>query len=307
MPDGRAWPTISIVVPSYQQGQFIEETLRSVLLQGYPAVELIVIDGGSQDQTVALLSKYSAWISYSVSEHDNGQSHAINKGFRRATGDLIGWQNSDDVYYAGAFRRAAETMMALPGVDIVYGQTQMINADGQFLASGTDSSFAPEKMVPWINMHNQAMFLRRRVLQAGHFIDESFHHCMDVDFFWRLILSQYSFQFIPELFAGLREHAAAKGSRQYVVAANEYRRVYAALARDSSVPAHIRQQAIQSLIMWAHANFAKDHIELFREDVATIWGLNKAAALKLSLLAKLVLSLGPKRVLRLYHRFMDRG
>src|SRR5215469_2917833 len=85
--DGSPWPTISIVTPSYNQGQFIEETIRSVLLQGYPALEYIIIDGGSTDQSVEIIKKYEPWLTYWISESDRGQSHAINKGFKRATGE----------------------------------------------------------------------------------------------------------------------------------------------------------------------------------------------------------------------------
>ena len=94
MPDGQEWPRVSIVTPSYQQGPFIEETIRSVLLQGYPNLEYIVIDGGSTDETVAILRKYEKWIAYWVSEADKGQSEAINKGFAKASGDLFGWPNA---------------------------------------------------------------------------------------------------------------------------------------------------------------------------------------------------------------------
>ena len=86
MPDGSPWPAISLVTPSFNQGQFIEETLRSVLLQGYPRLELVVIDGGSRDNTVEILRKYEPWLTYWVSEPDRGQSHAINKGLARVTG-----------------------------------------------------------------------------------------------------------------------------------------------------------------------------------------------------------------------------
>ena len=95
-PDGSYWPKISIVTPSYNQGQFIEETIRSVLLQGYPNLEYIVMDGGSTDESVEIIQKYEPWIDYWVSEEDEGQSDAINKGFEKCTGDWGGWINSDD-------------------------------------------------------------------------------------------------------------------------------------------------------------------------------------------------------------------
>jgi glycosyltransferase involved in cell wall biosynthesis len=104
------WPTISIVVPSYNQGRFLEETLRSILLQNYPSIELIIIDGGSKDETVDIIKKYEPWIACWVSEKDRGQSDAINKGFSRVTGDIVTWLCSDDLYTAGTLKRVAEVL-----------------------------------------------------------------------------------------------------------------------------------------------------------------------------------------------------
>jgi len=103
------WPKITIVTPSYNQGQFIEQTIRSVLLQNYPNLEYIVMDGGSSDETTAILEKYSPWISYKQSEKDNGQGPAINLGFSIASGDYYAWINSDDYYLKNVFAEVIET------------------------------------------------------------------------------------------------------------------------------------------------------------------------------------------------------
>ena len=286
MADGRPWPCISVAIPTYNQGSFIEETLRSILLQAYPAIELIVMDGGSTDNTVERLKQYSPWISHWVSEKDKGQSNAINKGYRRATGDLVAWQNSDDFYYANTFRRAAEVLGPAEQLDIVYGRSVMLDPAGKFLRNNEESAFDLEKMLPWLNLHNQAMFIRRRVFDAGHFIDESFDHCMDVDFFFRLAANGYQFQFIPELFAGLREHPAAKGSRQQDVAAKEFRCVYASVAANAVFPAAVRRKAVRSLQMWAHANFERGHMDFFRRDIAALRELGGFSNLTASLAVK---------------------
>ncbi|WP_461485736.1 glycosyltransferase family 2 protein, partial [Pedobacter sp.] len=103
------WPKISIVTPSYNQGQYIEETILSILNQNYPNLEYIIIDGGSTDHTVEIIKKYEDRITYWVSEKDNGQSHAINKGFEKATGEIFAYLNSDDCYYPNTFWEIANT------------------------------------------------------------------------------------------------------------------------------------------------------------------------------------------------------
>jgi glycosyltransferase involved in cell wall biosynthesis len=120
--DGSLWPRISIVTPSYNQGQFIEETIRSVLLQGYPDLDYVVIDGGSSDESVDIIRKYQPWLSYWVSEKDRGQAHAINKGFARGTGSLGAYLNSDDTYLPGALHYVADSSSRLEW-DLLIGRS----------------------------------------------------------------------------------------------------------------------------------------------------------------------------------------
>jgi glycosyltransferase involved in cell wall biosynthesis len=126
--NGSPWPRISIVTPSYNQGQFIEETIRSVLLQGYPDLEYIIIDGGSTDQSVEIIGKYEPWLTYWVSEKDRGQTHAINKGFDLASGEIFAWVNSDDQLLAGALQSVS---FDLDGCQVwLVGGSIAINAQG---------------------------------------------------------------------------------------------------------------------------------------------------------------------------------
>ena len=123
------WPKISIVTPSYNQGQFIEETLRSILLQNYPNIEYIIMDGGSTDETVAILKKYAPWITHWVSEQDRGQTHAINKGFKKVTGPITNWINSDDVFLPNAFFSVAQNFDKQ--TDFLWGQCLYITHEGK--------------------------------------------------------------------------------------------------------------------------------------------------------------------------------
>ena len=124
------WPLISVVTPSFQQGEFIEKTIRSVILQKYPNLEYIIIDGGSTDSTVEVIEKYSESISFWVSEKDDGQSHAINKGLNRAKGDLITWLNSDDYYEDGILMKIARKYRENKNCACIYGKTRIFRQNG---------------------------------------------------------------------------------------------------------------------------------------------------------------------------------
>ncbi|MCX6000590.1 MAG: glycosyltransferase family 2 protein, partial [Chloroflexi bacterium] len=128
------WPTVSIITPSFNQASFIEETIRSVLLQNYPALDYLVIDGGSNDGTVEILRRYEPWLRW-VSEPDQGQTDAINKGLRLAKGSVLAYLNSDDTYLAGTIHAVVEHFQAHPEDGLVYGDCYAVNTDG--IAYGT--------------------------------------------------------------------------------------------------------------------------------------------------------------------------
>ena len=209
----KIWPAISIVTPSFNQVGFIEETIRSVLLQGYPNLEYIVIDGGSSDGTLNMIRKYEKWLSYWVSEPDSGQSEAINKGWAAAGGEILAWLNSDDTYTQDALFTVAELFAKNPQVDMLYGDCRMIDETGRFIKMAPAAEFDLKKLVcnHWI-IPQQSTFIRRSVWDRIGKLDENLHLIMDWEYWLRIALEDFTIQFFPEIFSNFRIHENAKTS-----------------------------------------------------------------------------------------------
>jgi glycosyltransferase involved in cell wall biosynthesis len=207
-------PSITVVVPSYQQADFLEETLRSILLQGYPSLELLVMDGGSKDGSVDIIRRYEPWIAGWVSEKDGGQSAAINKGWRRATGDLLTWLNSDDLLLPGWAAEMARAFVADPELDLAYCEVNVVDKDSRF--DWLYPARAPEVesiIVDWKSPFAQQGFLvRRSVVEAGGWVDESLHFTMDTELWLRLKLQGRKFLRVGKPLAAFRVQPAAKTS-----------------------------------------------------------------------------------------------
>jgi len=205
-----AWPKISIVTPSYNQGQFIEETIRSILLQNYPNLEYIIIDGGSTDNTVEIIKKYEPWITYWVSEPDEGQTDAINKGFRRATGEIINWLNSDDLLEENSLWHIAQAFLDHPEAMFIYGRGTTFWPDGR-TSIHQHKKHEHQVFDLGFTYMQQACFYKRVVLDTVGYLDDSYHFAMDVDFFRRIILN-YDIHPINEQIARFRIHDTSKTS-----------------------------------------------------------------------------------------------
>lgn len=225
MPDGSPWPKISIVTPSFNQGQFIEETIRSVLLQGYPDLEYIIIDGGSTDISIDIIKKYQQWLKYWVSEPDRGQSHAINKGFSESTGQVFAWINSDDIYMPDIFQVVAKAHKENPHSIIAGAVTHnnMITGEKKLIFQ---SNITLENVIAFwkgwesgcvecASWSQQGLFFQRHQPPISHLlVDEHLRFAMDLDLLCRLLVSM-DVHYSEKVFSEFRIYQKSKTGKEY--------------------------------------------------------------------------------------------
>ncbi|MGK7924890.1 MAG: glycosyltransferase family 2 protein [Spirulina sp.] len=268
--DSAQLPLITIVTPSYNQAEFLEETIRSILLQGYPHLEYIIIDGGSTDGSVEIIQKYEPYLADWISEGDRGQSDALNKGFKRATGDLIGWQNSDDTYQPHAFAYAAQTYLSHPEAEVIYGLVHHIDRDSQFIKKYPVKTATVANMIPYSAVTNHSVFYTAKIFQDGNFIDTNLQHCMDQEFILRLLLKQYKFVFEPNIIANWRLYDLTKSSRQMDIWAKEAFQLCQQVYENKTCDREIRDKAKNCLYGLCLDNFAKGRAKIFRQTVVEL-------------------------------------
>ncbi len=183
-------PKISVVTPSFNQGMFLPQAIDSVISQGYGNLEYIVIDGGSDDDSVSVIKHYADHIDFWVSEPDSGQSDGINKGFRRATGDLVAWLNADDYYLPGTFQAVAEQYQKNPGRPFYFGDGLRVSVDRSPISKffpDTFSGFNRTALIMGLNYILQpSTFMSRNALEQVGYLDEALHYGMDTDLWLRL-------------------------------------------------------------------------------------------------------------------------
>ncbi len=226
MEGGAAWPRISIVIPSLNQAGFLEAGIRSVLLQGYPNAELIVIDAGSTDGSVEILRKYAARLSFWVSEPDRGQSHGINKGLRHATGEIVHWMNSDDLLLPSALSSVAQAFGHRPPYRIVTGQAKTVGADGQCLGEirsvfSSWEDFATRRC----NVAQVATFFERGLFEELGMIDEALEYSMDSELLLRFC-RHHPPRVSDAFLTAYRVHGKTKFSHNRMVGFKEADKVY---------------------------------------------------------------------------------
>ena len=178
-------PVVSIITPSFNQGDFIEETIMSVLSQDYPNIEYIVIDGGSTDNTLDILQKYREHITW-ISEPDRGQADAVNKGFSSAKGQILGWLNSDDTLNSGALNEVVEHFLENPEVVMVYGDAYYISKDGETIGEYRTENFSLKRLADTCFICQPTVFIRTDVFKDVGMFDTSLDTCMDYEYWIRI-------------------------------------------------------------------------------------------------------------------------
>lgn len=215
MANGAPWPRISVVTPSYNQGAFIEETIRSVLLQGYPNLEYIILDGGSSDASVSVIKKYEPWLACWTSERDRGQAHAINKGLDLCTGGIFNWVNSDDVLTPGALRAVGEAMgpeQSPDTCDAAAGAVQNFDASGpgRVLRNRNITALNLAGKCNGVAMSQPGVWLRTRKARDIGAIDKSFTCSFDAELLFRYFFHHPRIAYIDAVLINFRLHRNSK-------------------------------------------------------------------------------------------------
>ena len=225
---------VSIITPSYNQAAYLEQTIRSVLEQDYPRIEYIVVDGASSDGSVEIIKKYEGKFAYWVSEKDHGQADAINKGFVRATGEIIAWLNSDDYYLQGTVSAAVKVFEENPDVVLVYGDMLAVDEHGKTFNTLSYKQLTLEDLLCFQIIGQPAAFMRRSALTKTNGLDLDFHFLLD-HLLWIQIAKHGKMLHVNQTWSAARYHAEAKNRAKAAEFGREAFRILAVAAQDDDL------------------------------------------------------------------------
>lgn len=262
---------ISIVIPSFNQGLYLERAIQSVLSQGYPDFELVVIDGGSTDGSKEIIQRYEPQLTYWVSEPDNGQSDAINKGFQKCTGDIITFLSSDDFYLPSAFSCVAEQWQAHPNCGAIVGGFMYVDENSNLI----------EKVIPphlphpsplnltlirpeeW-RLHQVSTFYSRKALDlVGRHVREDFKYVMDRELLFR-IANKFEIILDGRPYAAFRRHPESKTMSEMIAFGEEFARLYTEKPSNDILEKKQQERIAQFLRAKGHFSFAKYHQSMLK-------------------------------------------
>lgn len=228
-------PRVTVITPSFNQGRYLEEAIRSVLLQDHPNLEYLILDGGSTDESVAIIERYAPWITRWVSEPDAGQADAINRGFALATGDLVCWLNADDLLYQGFVARRVREFGERPTADLIYGDVEVGWGGGsRTVVRGESASFLCMLRTLRVAIPQQSAMWRRSTIERFGGLDPRWHVVLDREFFLRIVRLGRA-EYIPGRGAFFRQHPSAKSVAEIAVWADELPVMYRELFEDPSL------------------------------------------------------------------------
>jgi len=206
-------PLISIVTPSYNQAQFLEETIQSVLGQEYASIEYLLVDGGSTDGSLGIIQRYTSRLAWWVSQRDSGQAEAINKGLARAQGKYVAWLNSDDLYLPGAIGQAVAALEEHPQVGLVFGDAITVDPRGERLKRLSFGDWGLPELMRFRIICQPAVFMRRAVLERAGFLDLTYHFMLD-HHLWLRVARLAPILHVKQVWAAARHHPGAKNVTQ---------------------------------------------------------------------------------------------
>lgn len=206
-------PRVTVITPSFNQAAFLEQTIQSVLSQNYPNLEYWIVDGGSTDGSVDIIRKYADRLAGWVSEKDHGQAEAINKGFARATGEIVIWINSDDYFLPGSIAAAVQVLRDQPDLGLVFGDVVSINGEGEPINVMTYDDWGLDDLMQFNIIGQPGVYMRRSVLEKSGYLDLNYHYLLD-HHLWLRMAQFASMRYVPQRWAAARFHAGAKNVNQ---------------------------------------------------------------------------------------------